>query len=68
MVLGYPTSMNIPRVDWLSTDLRDRGVTIVGWCWFGLVLRYVCKREMLGFQMKCYQNFVKTLVLVLAIG
>ena len=34
----------------------------------GLVLCNVCKREMLGFQRKCYQKFVETLVLVLAIG
>ena len=33
----------------------------------GLVLCNVCKREMLGFQRKCCQNFVKTLVLLLAI-
>ena len=33
----------------------------------GLVLCNVCKREMLGFQKKLCQNFVKTLVLVLAI-
>ena len=41
---------------------------IVGWCWFGLVLRNVCKREMLGFQRKYSQTFVNTSVLVLAIG
>ena len=40
---------------------------IVDWDWFGLVLRNVCKREMLGFQRKCCQKFVKTLVLVLPI-
>ena len=35
---------------------------------FGLVLRSICKKgKMLGFQKKCYQNFVKTPVLVLAI-
>ena len=28
----------------------------------------VCKREMLGFQRKCCQKFVKTPILVLAIG
>ena len=33
----------------------------------GLVLCNVCKREMLSFRRKCYQNFIKTLVLVLAI-
>ena len=46
-----------------------------GLCWVeflrvllvGLVLCNVCKREMLGFQRKCCQNFVKTPVLVLAI-
>ena len=27
MVSGYPTSTNIPLVDELSTDPRDRGVT-----------------------------------------
>ena len=34
----------------------------------GLVLCNVCKREMLGFQRKCCQNFVKTPVIALAIG
>ena len=34
--------------------------SIVSWCWFGLVLRNICKREMLGFQRKCCQKFVKT--------
>ena len=34
----------------------------------GLVLYNVCKREMLGFQRKCCKIFIKTLVLVLAIG
>ena len=27
MVSGYPTSTNIPQIDGLSTDPRDRGVT-----------------------------------------
>ena len=37
----------------------------IGLDWFGGVL--VKKKEMFGFQKKCYKNFVKTLVLVLAI-
>ena len=36
--------------------------------WFGLVLRNVVKSRMLDFQRKCCQKFIKTLVLVLAIG
>ena len=31
-------------------------------------MRNVCKREMLDFQRKCCQKFVKTPILVLAIG
>ena len=41
---------------------------VVLYCWLGLVWRNVCKKgKMLGFKRKCYQNFVKTPVLVLAI-
>ena len=41
--------------------------SIVGWHWFGLFGGVIVKREMFGFQRKCCKNFVKTLVLVLAI-
>ena len=32
MVSGYSTSTNIPQVDGLSTDPRDRGVTTADYC------------------------------------
>ena len=41
---------------------------IVDWYWVGLVLRNVCKEANVGFLKECCQNFVKTPVLVLAIG
>ena len=37
----------------------------IGLDWFGGVF---VKREMFDFQRKCYQNFVKTPILVLAIN
>ena len=45
---------------------------VVLYCWFGIVLDwfigvFVKREKMLGFQRKCCQNFVKTLVLVLTI-
>ena len=43
------------------------GLSFEEYCWLVLVwifLRNVCKREMLGFQRKCCQKFIKTPVLV----
>ena len=42
------------------------GLSFEEYCWLDWLCN-VCKREMLGFQKKCCQNFVKTPVLFLAI-
>ena len=38
------------------------------YCWLDWFCVMFVKREMFGFQRKCSQNFVKTLVFVFVIG